>query len=391
MHILAIAPEPFFTPRGTPLSVYYRTLVLSRLGHRVDVLTYGQGADIQLDGVRTIRIPSFSWLGPIPVGPSVLKMFLDGILVLRLVGRLITHRYDAVDAHEESVFFARWLKPLFGFKLIYDMHSSLPQQLTNFRFTKSRKLIGLFEALENSSLKCADAVITISPALADYATTIMPRPERHFLIENTLFDDIQLVDGPDVEAEVDAWSQRIPVGCSLVGYAGTLEPYQGIKLLLAAFVAVSRIVPTAHLLVIGGSPDQVDRYRRLATELGIAERCLFTGALPIAVARALSQRCAVLTSPRMTGSNTPLKIYELLASGVPLVATRILAHTQVLSEEVCYLAEPEADDFSRALETALTDDRANANKLEAAHELYGRKYSRAQYVEKMQAVVAALE
>ena len=38
------------------------------------------------------------------------------------------------------------LKPLFRFRLIYDMHSSLPQQLTNFEFTKSRLLIGVFRA-----------------------------------------------------------------------------------------------------------------------------------------------------------------------------------------------------------------------------------------------------
>ena len=38
--------------------------------------------------------------------------------------------------------------------------------------------------------------------------------------------------------------------------------------------------------------------------------------------------------------NTPLKIYEQLASGLPLVATRIPSHTQVLTEDVCILVEP---------------------------------------------------
>jgi hypothetical protein len=84
-----------------------------------------------------------------------------------------------VHAHEESVFFARFLKPLFGFKLIYDMHSSLPEQLTNFNYTKSRFLIGTFRALEESALRAADAVITICPALADYATARIPDPRKH--------------------------------------------------------------------------------------------------------------------------------------------------------------------------------------------------------------------
>ena len=50
------------------------------------------------------------------------------------------------------------------------------------------------------------------------------------------------------------------------------------------------------------------------------------------------RRVDVVTSPRVEGNNTPLKIYEQLASGVPLVATEVLSHTQVLSKEQCFLA-----------------------------------------------------
>ena len=52
MKALVIAPEPFFSPRGTPLSVYYRTRALAELGVEVDLLTYGQGQDVEVSGVR---------------------------------------------------------------------------------------------------------------------------------------------------------------------------------------------------------------------------------------------------------------------------------------------------------------------------------------------------
>lgn len=391
MRILAIAPEPFFSPRGTPLSVYYRTLVLSQLGHQVDLLTYGQGDEVELEGVRIKRIPSFSRLGPVPVGPSLLKLFLDSVLTIKLLGLLLVRRYDVVDAHEESVFLARWLKPLFRYKLIYDMHSSLPQQLTNFRFTRSRVLIKAFELLENSSLKSAEAVITISPALAEYATAIMPNRDRHFLIENTLCDEIRLVDRADITAEVESWQRQIPSDRAVIGYAGTLEPYQGIDLLLEAFARIESEVPSAHLMIIGGNQEQVSHYRRQAEGYGLRDRCLFTGIVPIGVARALTRSATVLTSPRITGNNTPLKIYELLAGDTPFVATRIVAHTQVLTEDVCFLADPEPDDFARAVVDALTDSRLSSDKSKAANELYDRNYSRAEYVEKMRAMLAAVE
>ena len=41
MKALVIAPQPFFSPRGTPFSVYYRTLVMVQFGVQVDLLTFG--------------------------------------------------------------------------------------------------------------------------------------------------------------------------------------------------------------------------------------------------------------------------------------------------------------------------------------------------------------
>ena len=138
MRCLVISPQPFFTPRGTPLSVYYRTLVLSELGADIDLLTYGEGLDPDIPNVRIYRGPRFAWFGHVKTGPSILKLFLDVFIAARTVGLLIRHRYDVVHAHEEAVFICRFLKPIFRFKLIYDMHSSLTQQLTNFNYTESR-------------------------------------------------------------------------------------------------------------------------------------------------------------------------------------------------------------------------------------------------------------
>ena len=263
MRALAIAPQPFFSPRGTPFSVYYRTLVMSAAGVEFDLLTYGEGEDVDLPGVRIIRVPRFSFLGPIKVGPSVHKLFLDGFVLLWAVVLMARNRYDFVHAHEEAVFFCRYLKPVFGFKLVYDMHSSLPQQLTNFKFTTSRLLIGLFEKLENACLSRADAVITICPELADYAIPRMPDPARHVLIENSIFDEVRLLRPGDSTPDQDRWEDRIPQDRAVVAYAGPLEPYQGIDMLISAFAKVVRARPEAFLLIIGGSGEQVQRYEEL--------------------------------------------------------------------------------------------------------------------------------
>ena len=55
MKILMIAPEPFFEPRGTPFSEYFRIKALSALGHTVDLVTYPFGVDKAIPGLKIFR------------------------------------------------------------------------------------------------------------------------------------------------------------------------------------------------------------------------------------------------------------------------------------------------------------------------------------------------
>jgi glycosyltransferase involved in cell wall biosynthesis len=268
----------------------------------------------------------------------------------------------------------------------------LPHQLENFRFTRSRLLIGLFRRLEASALRTSDAVITICPDLADYARERMPDTDRHFLIENSILDEVKLV-GDELPDGADRGRSAVPAlpeNARLVVYAGTLEPYQGIELLLQAFTGVRRREPRAFLLVVGGSSAQVEHFRELANELGLQGQYHFTGRLSQERAREHSRRADVLVSPRIDGTNTPLKIYEQLASGIPLVATDIPAHSQILSPEVAFLASPEPEPFSDALVAALTRDDERSRRVEAARRLYQERYSRAVYRERLAQMLNAL-
>lgn len=378
MKVLAISPQPFFSPRGTPLSVYYRTLVMAEHGATVDLLTYGQGADVDVDGVRIVRIPRFKLLGDVRVGPSFLKLFLDVVLLLRMIGLLVRNRYDFVHAHEEAVFFCLLLRPVFRFRFVYDMHSSLPQQLTSFEFTRSKAMIGLFEWLERKALEQATAVITICEDLYDYANTLIDA-KKNILIENSLFDAVRVVQsgGPrDEPPKPPEYGERVV-------YAGTLEPYQGIDLLLEAFHEATKVRDDAGLIIAGGTPEQVAHYHALSSALGLDDRVCFLGSVSRDIATRLNSAADVLVSPRLTGGNTPLKIYEHLASGIPMVATRIHSHTQVLSDDVAFLAEPEPTAFANAIVTAISDSETARSKTARARELYDAEYSRASYNEKL--------
>jgi glycosyltransferase involved in cell wall biosynthesis len=379
MRMLVVAPQPFFTPRGTPFSVYYRALVMAEQGVSIDLLAYGAGEDVDISGVRIVRIPRVRFLEPIPVGPSWQKIVLDVLMLFWTIGLLLKHRYPVVHAHEESVFWCRFLKPIFRFRLIYDMHSSLPQQLTNFKFTKSRFLIRAFKWLEDNALGAADAVITICPDLRDYALGTGLPGDRHLLIENSIFDDVRLKkaggSGAVSQQSPATFDPQFPV----ILYAGTFEAYQGIDVLVRAFAIVRVKRPDARLVLVGGTEAQVRRTRELVTELGLADVCVMTGVVPKAQALRYTAAAAILVSPRLHGTNTPLKIYEQLASGKPLVATRIWSHTQVLDESVCYLVDPTPESMADGLLAAVTDLGRTTERAQNARALYEREYARPVY------------
>jgi hypothetical protein len=126
-----IAPEPFFTPRGTPFSEFHRIRALTDLGHQVDLVTYPFGDDVTMPGLRIFR----SWRPPfvrdVKIGPSLAKVPLDALLAVTAFARAMVGRYDAVHSHEEGGLIGIVLAAVLRVPHLYDMHSSLPQQLTN--------------------------------------------------------------------------------------------------------------------------------------------------------------------------------------------------------------------------------------------------------------------
>ena len=384
MRALVVAPQPFFSPRGTPFSVYYRTLVSSELGIKIDFLTYGEGQDVDIPNVKIIRIPRFKLLGDVKIGPSPLKLFLDLFIIVKMIALLIKNKYDFVHAHEESVFFARFMKPLFGFKLIYDMHSSLPQQLTNFNFSKSKILYNIFKGLEDSCLRISDAVITICPDLFNYVNTIIEDKRKHFLIENSIFEKVKLKnESPNSDSEkVQPLSEAL-LKKDIVVYAGTLEKYQGIDLLVKGFKHTIQENPNAYLIIVGGSAEQVKEYSTLSHANGLDGCIEFTGRVAQPVAKYYTSIAKVLVSPRSEGTNTPLKVYEQLASGIPLVATNIYSHTQVLTPEVAFLVDPTPEAVGKGIVQALINKTEATKKINAAKKMYDEQYSRDVYTKKL--------
>ena len=178
-----IAPEPFFEPRGTPFSEFHRIRALTDLGHTVDLVTYPFGEDVSMPGLRVFRCLRPPFIRHIGIGPSFAKVPLDLALTLTATRRAMSTRYDVVHSHEEGAAIGVVLAALLGVPHLYDMHSSLPQQLTNFKFSRSRVLRWCFERFERVAVGRSRVVIVICPELERLVKELGPAQDP-VLIEN---------------------------------------------------------------------------------------------------------------------------------------------------------------------------------------------------------------
>lgn len=374
MKILLLAPHPFFQQRGTPIAERMLLEVLAGHGHEVDVLTFPEGEDVRIPGCRFRRIPALPFVRGIQPGFSFKKLANDVVMLLACLRLVRRGRYDVVHAVEESAFMGLAAQWLFRVPYVYDMDSGLARQMID-KFPFLARLRRILEKFERAAVRGSVGTLAVCRSLEDHARAC--RPDG--LVAR--IEDVSLL--ADQADDVD----DLPEGDGPIAmYVGNLQRYQGIDLLLEAFRHTVNELPEARLMVIGGSigdDESIAHYRRRCEELGLGVAVCFLGPRPVERLGAYLKRATVLVSPRIHGENTPMKIYSYLDSGRPVLATRLPTHTQVLTDDVARLVEPEPEPMGRALAELLRDPNLQESLAAAARDLTRREFTPQAFEEKL--------
>jgi glycosyltransferase involved in cell wall biosynthesis len=347
VRILLLAPQPFFQARGTPIAVRTVLEFLTGRGHRVDVLTYHEGSDVQLPNCRIERIPRIPGVHNIRPGFSLKKVLCDLVMLACCVGMMRRTRYDLVHAVEESAFIAATLQPFTRVPYVYDMDSSLAEQLID-RYPRLSVVGPILRRCEAAAVRRSAGVLTVCAALQDIARRHAPSKPVGRVEDTTLLPP---GNGASMAKHLPPETEGAPVAM----YVGNLERYQGIDLLLEGFRHTLAQMEQARLVIVGGQQDDIERYGRQASALGIGKAVHFLGPKPVSELADLLREADVLVSPRLKGTNTPMKIYSYLDSGTAVLATRLRTHTQVLDERTAYLVDPEPVALGTGLARLLKD------------------------------------
>lgn len=367
MNILLLAPHPFYQERGTPIAVDLLLRVLSGRGDKVDVLTYHEGEDRDYGKtVRIFRIPAPKGAGDVKPGFTLKKLICDFHMRPMAFKLCRENGYDIIHAVEESVFMAMEIRRRFGIPYIMDMDSSMPEQIAD-KHPVMRPVLPLMRAFERNAVRSARVVVPVCDALAELAG-------KYGAKRIVTLRDISLVpdDPPRLEPPL---KEELGIHGLCFLYIGNLETYQGIDLMLRSFAILQSQTEGADLVIVGGRPEDVDRYKELANSLKISKSVHFLGPKPVRLMGSFFRDADVLVSPRVQGGNTPMKIYSYLDSGKAILATNLSTHTQVLDEKTAVLEYPEPATFGQGMIRLLQNPALREELGRNAKALAMEKYS----------------
>ena len=374
--ILLIAPQPFFQWRGSPLRVSFNARALAELGYAVDLLVMPVGQDLPLPGVTLHRAPNIIRARDLPIGPSLPKAILDISLFFKAAALARRQAFAVFHGIEDAGPIAAVLARRHRAKVVFEKHSDPASYkkglIRNFVMAGYRRV-------ERFSIRRADAVICTGPALVDQARAIAPaKPVHH------IFDIPSSLVEPD-PARAAAVREKLGLApdAVLALYVGSFAVYQGIDLLFQALPAALRKASDLQVVIIGGSPEQIAARQAEMAAAGCAGRVHFPGQIhPDELPHTLAA-ADILLSPRIAGTNTPLKLLDYLKAGRAIVACDNPANRLIVNDSNACLVAPAPEAFAAGL-AALAADAPLRERLGAAgHRLYLSTYNYHQFKQRL--------
>ena len=228
-----------------------------------------------------------------------------------------------------------------------------------FRDTKGPPL-GLLARLEKrmalktdeTILSWCDAAFVITAEVRDRLRRYLPdmQPEKiHLLPSGTNTELYHPLDKGDSRS-----SLRLAPARKYVGFMGTLLEHQGVEVLIDAAPVVLQTIPDVLFIIIGEGPCK-EPWRRKVAKMGLGDHFMFAGQIDYERTPLWINAMDVCAAPflRKAGLSSPVKIFDYLACGRPVVASRLPGTTDPFaSSGAVRLVEPEN---SRVLADALID------------------------------------
>lgn len=271
-------------------------------------------------------IPLYRIIGP-------LANFIESMsFAVFNIWRLKKTDFDIIYSRDQ---FTLWLLSFSNHKFVYEMHK-MPRHIGLYRriWRKAGKIITITAILKNAIVKEG---VDASKILVAHDGV-----------------DLEVFNSVNKNAEELKTELNLPKDQFLVGYVGkfkTLGQEKGLKTMIEALSLLNKEVKMAF---VGGDEAEVKEYKSLAQRFSVFPQCVFIGYQPYKhmVEYMKAMDAVVLPSPDkpLAHYSSPLKLFEYMASGRPIIASNLPAIREVLNDKNALFFKPDnSDDLARAI------------------------------------------
>jgi glycosyltransferase involved in cell wall biosynthesis len=205
-----------------------------------------------------------------------------------------------------------------------------------------------YERLQRRAFRRFDAVVAVSRPLWSLLARAGVAPARLHLVPNAWAGGGTSVSRADARRALG-----LPADGIQIGWVGRFSREKGADVLVRALPRLADVALAATM--IGAGPE-LDRVRAEAATLGVADRIAWPGIVPDAAGLLEAFEVVVLSS-RTEG--TPIVLFEAMAAGVPVVATRVGGVPDVVGDAEALLVPPDdAAALAAAVRAVLADPAA---------------------------------
>lgn len=258
--------------------------------------------------------------------------------------------FKAWFANPDAIFFSRDVKEAVFLltlrkiynknqKIIYEMHDSVFLEHLEY----GKKDAHIYEIWEKRILTKADAVVYTGIYLKKQIENVYPVSTPSFVAVPGFNKKIF------IPLAIEPPSETITLG-----YFGSLHPAKGLSLLIEVF---KKLPASFRLRIVGGNPENhyIDLQERVQKEIERPDRIEFTGQVSPATVRDHLVGCHMLVIPFISEVEflSPIKLYEALGMGLPVVATPISAIRDAADElpHVVLSVSSNSDDIAIAIQS----------------------------------------
>ena len=291
--------------------------------------------------------------------PVFLSISCQLSLFFYLIYFCIKARPDAIYTRQSGVSFSPLItSQLFRIPYFVEITGLIWEEMKLLKIPKWRIVIAKLN--EKLDYKHAKKIIAVTQALKEVIKKIYNIPAKKIIvIENGANTDLfKPINPKNARNELKLLSKN----SYYIGFIGSLSPWQGVEYLVQSVPHVLKRFPNTKFLIVGDGPMGKE-WVQLAYELGVSDKFVFAGNVPYERVPMYINASDICVAPFIKERNikiglSPLKIYEYLACGKPVVSSRIPNLEFLELNNAGILVEPEkTEELAKVIIKLLKDEK----------------------------------